>query len=181
MGDVHVTIATNRQGGSKVRMLVVGAALVLTVVALAACGGSSKGTVTAEMQKQADLYQIDQLEQVWHKATSTHDVDLMMTLWAPDATFTFSGKTAVGKAAVRKIMEKAGPFQPQNDWVSETPAYKMRSTVNGNKGTLYFECHYVDVKTGTLMIVVGNDQNVQKIDGKWLITSGVAATPAFRP
>jgi uncharacterized protein (TIGR02246 family) len=167
---------------SLVAGVAVGAAVVGALVALGGCGSSGGGSAaSAEMQKKAALYEIDQLEQTWHKAASTHDIDLMMTIWAPDATFTFSGNTAVGKDAVRKVLAAAGPFQAQNHWVSETPAYKMRTTVNGDKGTLYFECHYVDVKTGKLMIVVSADQNVQKIDGKWLITNGVAATPAFRP
>jgi uncharacterized protein (TIGR02246 family) len=161
--------------------MAVGAAVVVAVIALGGCGSTGGGTASAEIQKKAALYEIDQLEQTWHKAASNHDIDLMMSIWAPDATFTFSGKTAVGKAAVRKVLAAAGPFQPQNHWVSETPAYKMRTTVNGDKGTLYFECHYVDVKTGKLMIVVSADQNVQKIDGKWLITNGVAATPTLRP
>lgn len=164
------------------RILVTGMAVTAACVALAGCGSSGGGgTASAETQKEASLYQIDQLEQVWHKAASTHDIDLMMTIWAPDATFTFGGKTAVGKDAVRKVLAAAGPFQKQNHWVSETPNYKTRSTVNGEKGTLYFECHYVDVDSGKLMIVVSADQNVQKIDGKWLITNSVAATPAFRP
>jgi uncharacterized protein (TIGR02246 family) len=168
-----------------VRILVAGAggvAAVAAVVALGGCGSSGGGAAaSADMQKEAALYEIDQLEQTWHKAASTHDLELMMSIWAPDATFTFGGKTAVGKAAVRKVLAAAGPFQPENHWVSETPAYKMRTTVNGDKGTLYFECHYVDVATGKLVNTVSADQNVQKIEGKWLITNGVAATPALRP
>ena len=165
------------------RMLVAGAAaIVVTVGALAACGGSGGGGKTsAEMQKEADLYQIDQIEQTWHRAASTHNIDLMMTIWAPDASFTIGGETASGKAAVRKVLAAAGPFQPQNHWVSDTPAYKIRTTVNGNKGTLYFECHYFDLKTGKLTKVVGADQDVQKIDGKWLITNSVASSPTFKP
>ena len=31
-----------------------------------------------------------------------------------------------------------------NNWISETPIYKVRITVNGDRGTLYFECHYVN-------------------------------------
>jgi hypothetical protein len=46
---------------------------------------------------------------------------------------------------------------------------------------LYFECHYVDVKTGKVVSVVGADQNVQRIDGKWLITTLAAATPTLTP
>ena len=37
---------------------------------------------------------------------------------------------------------------PQHHWESDTPSYKIRTTVNGDKATLYFECHYIDVKTG---------------------------------
>jgi hypothetical protein len=154
---------------------------VVLAVSLAGCGGSGKKSAASEdVQRQADLYAIDQIEKTWHKASSTHDVDLMMTLWAPDATFNNGTETLTGKPEIRAFFtHKAGPFQPQNHWVSETPAYKIRTTVNGDKGTLYFECVYVDVKTGKVAAVVGADQNVQKINGKWLITSLAGATPAL--
>jgi SnoaL-like domain len=156
---------------------------VALVLSLAACGGSGKQSAgQQETQQQADLYAIDQIEKTWHKASSTHDVNLMMTLWAPDATFNIGTETLTGKPQIRDFFaHKAGPFQPQNHWVSETPAYKIRDTVSGNKGTLYFECHYVDVKTGKVVSVVGADQNVQKINGKWVITSSASATPTLRP
>ena len=105
----------------------------------------------------------------------------MMTIWAPDASFTIGGQTASGKAAIRKVLAAAGPFQPTNHWVSDTPAYKIRTTVNGDKGTLYFECHYIDVGTGKLVKLVGADQDVQKINGKWLITNSVASSPTLKP
>ena len=77
--------------------------------------------------------------------------------------------------------EQAGPFQPQNHWVSDTPAYKIRTTVNGDSGTLYFECHYVDVDTGKVAAVVGADQDVRKIKGKWLITKLIGSSPTLTP
>jgi ketosteroid isomerase-like protein len=156
---------------------------VLLVVSLTACGGSSKTpAVSPELQKQADSYAIDQIEKTWHKAASTHNVDLMMTIWAPDATFNIGPESLTGKAQIRDFFtHKAGPFQPENHWVSETPAYKIRITVNGDKGTLYFECHYVDVKTSTVASVVSADQDVQRINGKWLITSAAAATATLKP
>jgi ketosteroid isomerase-like protein len=154
---------------------------VLLLVSLAACGGSGKQSARRQQtQRQADLYAIDQIEKTWHKASSTHDVNLMMTLWAPDATFNIATETLTGKAQIRAFFaDKAAPFRPQNHWVSETPEYKLRATVNGDKGTLYFECHYVDAKTRKVVSVVGADQNVQKIDGKWLITSSASATPSL--
>ena len=163
-------------------MLVAGVALAAVVGSLAACGGSGKtGAAGPQIQKEAALYEIDQIEKTWHRAASTHNIDLMMTIWAPNSSFTIGGQTASGKSAVRAVLAAAGPFQPQNHWVSDTPAYKIRTTVNGDKGTLYFECHYVDVKTGKLAKVVGADQDVQKIDGKWLITNSVASSPTLKP
>jgi ketosteroid isomerase-like protein len=152
------------------------AGLVLTV-SLTACGGSATNpTAGAQTQKQADYYAIDQIERTWHKASSTKNVDLMMTVWAPNATFSVGPETLSGKKQIRGFfVHKAGPFQPGNHWVSETPAYKIRITANGDNGTLYFECHYVDVKTGKVVNVVAADQDVKKIGGKWLITSSSAA------
>ena len=78
------------------------------------------------------------------------------------------------------FFEGAGPFQPGNDWVSDTPAYKIRITANGDKGTLYFECHYIDTATGKLVNIVAADQDVQRIDGKWLITTSAAAPATLK-
>jgi hypothetical protein len=159
-----------------VRTLLTGAVIAAVVASLAACGGSAKtGAASSQLQKEAALYEIDQIEKTWHRAASTHDIDLMMTIWAPNSSFTIGGQTASGKSAVRAVLAAAGPFQPQNHWVSDTPAYKIRTTVNGDKGTLYFECHYVDVKTGKVMSVIGVDHNLQRINGKWLIIDASAS------
>ena len=52
------------------------------------------------MRRNADLWEIDQLEKSFHQATTRKDIDLMMSLWAPNATFTFPGTTAVGKKEI---------------------------------------------------------------------------------
>ena len=160
------------------KLLLVG----LLVLTATACGSSKSSSSTQALQTVADKYAIDQIEVNWHKASSTKNVNLMMSLWAPDATFNIGTETLTGKAQIRNFfVHKAGPFQPQNHWVSETPEYKLRATVNGDKGTLYFECHYVDAKTSKVVSVVGADQNVAKINGKWLITNAASATPTLSP
>jgi len=156
---------------------VLGVALALT---LSACGSSSKNSAAEQaLQQQADYWAIDQIERTWHRAASTKNVDLMMTLWARDATFSIGTGTLQGKAQIRKFFETAGPFKPGNHWVSDTPAYKIRITASGDKGTLYFECHYVDAKTRQVVAVVSADQDVAKINGQWLITKLVSATPTL--
>ena len=160
--------------------LVIGAALVALAAPLAAYGGWSTSSGPSP-QKTADLYAVEKVEKVWHRSTSKKNLDLMMSLWAPNATLTLGGKTTKGKPAIRVVLSKAGPFQPQNHWISETPAYKMRTTVVGSKATLYFECHYVDIDTGKVVLVNGISQDLQKIKGKWLITKVVGSSPTLEP
>jgi ketosteroid isomerase-like protein len=151
------------------------------VLGAAACSQAPAApAVSPEVQRDADLYQIEQIEVNWHKAASTHDVDLMMTLWADDATFTIGGQTYTGTDQIRTFFEtKAAPFKPENHWVSDTPAYKIQTTVSGDKGTLYFECHYVDPATKAVVNVVGANQDVARINGKWVITSSIGASPTL--
>src|SRR5437870_5163718 len=148
------------------------AALVL-LFGLAGCNAAPAAQVS-DVQKQADLYAIDQIEVTWHKASSMKDVNLMMTIWADDATFTTSSKTYSGKAEIRAFFEtQAAPFKPGNDWVSDTPAYKVKATVDGDKGTLYFECDYIDVPTKKVQVVVSADQQVVRVNGTWLIKAAI--------
>jgi SnoaL-like domain len=164
----------------KLRTLLIGVALgAVAIPAIGYASWSSQSALSA--QKRAELYAITQIEANWHRATSRKNLRLMMSLWAPRSTFTVAGKTYSGKPAIRALLSKAGPFQPQNDWVSETPAYKMRITVNGNRGTVYFECHYVDVDTKQLVLTAGIDAKVRKVKGKWLIVNVFNSTPTLKP
>jgi hypothetical protein len=43
------------------------------------------------------------------------------------------------------------------------------------------QCHYIDVKTGKVMAVVGVDHNLQKIHGRWLIVEGSGAPTVLSP
>ena len=71
-------------------------------------------------------------------------------------------------------------FEPTNHWISDHPAYKLRITVNGDRGTLHFECHYVDAKAKKVAVVVAADQEVARIDGRWLITDMVGGSTTLR-
>jgi ketosteroid isomerase-like protein len=166
------------------RTIFIGGALGIVVVLLAACGSSSVNSISeAAVQRQADLYAIGQIEKGFHKATSRHDIDLMMSLWAPNATFTVGpGHTATGKKEIRQVwLNESKAFKSTTHWVSDTPAYKLQITVNGDRGTLNFQCHYVDVKTGEVKVITAADQEVARINGKWLITSMVGGSATLSP
>jgi ketosteroid isomerase-like protein len=154
------------------RKLLVTVAFIGLGVLIAGNGAWGKSSGTSA-QKLADRYRIDNIEKTWHKAASRKNVDLMMSLWAPRATFTIAGKTYKGRAAIRQVFA--------NHWESDTPAYKVRITVNGDRGTLYFECHYIDVDTQKVAAAVGADQDVRKINGRWLITKAIASSVTLKP
>ena len=161
------------------RTLFTGGALAVVVVSLVACSGSNAKSASEQaMQHDTDLLAIDRIEKNFHKATSTQDVDLMMSLFASSATLTLpTGKTFTGDGQIRRFWRLEAPqFQPENRWLSDTSAYKIRITANGDRGTLYFECHYIDVKTRKVVAIAAGDMEVARINGRWLITNTVGAS-----
>jgi len=124
----------------------------------------------------SDLFQIHEVEITFHKAGSTKDLDLMLSLFTDDATLTSGGKTYTGKDQVRSYWTAAGPFLPQNHWAGYTPAYKIRINVDGDRATLYFECLWVDVATGQIKAHSYSDDVLIRTSGKWLIKEMKAGT-----
>jgi hypothetical protein len=158
------------------------ASALAALVVLAGCGGSSASLADKMVIRDADLYAIDRIEKSFHKSMSMHNIDLMMSLWAPNATFTVGpGHTESGKAQIRAYwLHKSKAFQPTTHWISDTAAYKVRATANGDKGTLTFECHYIDVNTNNVVVVTAADIEVAKIDGTWLITNMVGGSASLK-
>jgi ketosteroid isomerase-like protein len=158
------------------RVLIPAIGLAFVVAALAGCGGSGKPSASEQlMQQEATMWQISQIEVNFHRATSTHNLNLMMSLWAPGAVFNIDQQTLTGKAQIRNwFATQSAAFQPENHWESDTPSYKEKIAVNGDKATLYFECHYIDPKTAKVMSYIAVTHQLQKIGGKWLIVNSAA-------
>jgi hypothetical protein len=64
------------------KLLIVGAVLAIAVPA--AAHGTTKRSSSVNVRRLANLYQIDQLEVKWHKATSKKDLALMMSIHGPE-------------------------------------------------------------------------------------------------
>ncbi|MGH2641630.1 MAG: YybH family protein [Actinomycetota bacterium] len=162
------------------RKLVIGGAIgvFLISVVLAGCGGSTAGSGGDSARRFQDIWEIDQIEKEFHRAQTQKDIDLMVSLYAPNATMTVGqGATASGLDEIRRFWaEEAAPFQDENNWMSDHPAYKLEITVNGDRGTLHFECHYVDIDTGKVVSATTADFDVARIDGNWLITNMIGGT-----
>jgi ketosteroid isomerase-like protein len=166
-----------------VRKLLIGGALAVVLVSLAGCFSSSGGDATEASQQKADFWEIDQIEKNFHEATTKKDIDQMMSLWAPSATLTAGpGVTAAGTDEIRQAwLGESLAFKPATHWISDHPAYKLEITVNGDLGTLHFECHYVDIDTEAMALVTSADLDVARINGKWLITNMVAGSTELTP
>ena len=166
------------------RRLIIGFAIGVMVVCLAACTDSGTSSATEQaQQRKADMWDIDQIEKDFHKATSTKDIDLMLSLWAPNATLSAGpGQTATGIDEIRNFfLEESALFSPVTHWVSDHPAYKLEITLAGDRGTLHFECHYVDYDSDKLALATVADLEVARIDGRWLITNLVAGSTTLAP
>ena len=165
-----------------VRALVVGAALGALVISLTACGGSgSRSSSELALRRDSDMYAISQIEKTFHEAITKKDIDAMMSIFAPNATATFGpGKTVSGKAQIRNVWLTSKMWKPETQWLSDHPAYKLKVTINGDRGTLRFECHFVDVLTGKVAAVTAANQDVTRIDNRWLITNFVGSTSELK-
>jgi ketosteroid isomerase-like protein len=152
--------------------------VVLLSVVLAACTGPGDGSSGEQGRRFQDMWEIDQIEKDFHQATTEQNIEQMMSLYAPNATMTVGpGATASGLDEIRRFwLEDSAPFKAENTWVSDHPAYKLEITVNGDRGTLHFECHYIDAKTSEVVSTTTADFDVARIDGTWLITNMVGGT-----
>ena len=164
------------------RTLLMGGVLAILAFALAGCGGSSGSSASDKaLQQDADNYQISQIERTFHEAVSKKDIDELVGLFAPNATGTFGpGKTVTGTEQIRKAWMGSKAFEPTTHWLSDHPAYKLKVTVDGVRGTLHFECHFINVDTGEVAATTAGNLDVAKIDGEWLITNFVGSTSELK-
>lgn len=119
--------------------------------------------------------QMHNIEIVFHHAATTKDLDLMMSLFADDATIASGGKTYSGKDRIKAYWQSVGPFQSQNQWEAHTPAFRIKYPVEGNSVHLYFECLYVDKAANKIGADTNSDDTLIRVNSKWLIKDMKAA------
>ena len=160
------------------RKLFMAGALAALAVVLSACNDSS-GSAASEQatQRELDVAAITGIERNFHESMAHKDIEEMMALWTQNATFTYGpGLTATGKEQIRQTWLSSKAWNHATHWSADHPAYKLEVTVNGDRGTLHFECHFIDVDTGAVAAITAGDFDVSRIDGRWLITKMVGST-----
>ena len=134
------------------------AALMLPSIVRAESAGISHGS--------DQIGKIYELQAAFHRAKSHQDIDLMVSLWAPDCTFSNAGTTYVGTDAVRAFFLTTGSWLHRR--LSFVPSFKDRVEVHGDSAFLYFECHDVDLETGTVVTHLDNAGTLRNRAGRWL-------------
>lgn len=164
------------------RTILIGGVLAILAFALAGCGGSNGSSASDQaLQRDADNYAISQIERTFHESISKKDIDELVGLFAPNATGTFGpGKTVTGTEQIRKAWLGSKAFEPATNWLSDHPAYKLKVTVDGDRGTLHFECHFIDVDTRKVAATTAGNLDVAKVNGQWLITNFVGSTAELK-
>jgi len=141
------------------------------IFALCLTGAAIAGTE----ENAEEFMQLHKVEITFHEAGTTKDLDLMLSLFADDAVLNAGGKTYTGKDQVKSYWQAAGPFQPQNQWVGYTPAFRIRYNVEGNRAHLYFECLWIDKAANKIAAHTNSDDILVRVDGRWLIKEMKAA------
>src|ERR1051325_479537 len=118
----------------------------------------------------AEIYQ---LQSAFHRAKSMQDVDLMMSLWAPDATLNSQGdpnSPYIGADSQKAFWLNSGSWKSRR--LSLVPSFKIQIDVRtDDEAWLYFECHDVaDYEQSTRSIIADLFMagTVKNVDGKWL-------------
>jgi ketosteroid isomerase-like protein len=176
------SLRPDKEGRQAMRTLSIGGVLAILAFALSACGGSSGNSASERaLERKADVYDISQIERSFHRSISEKDINELVGLFAPHATGTFGpGATATGRKQIRTVWLNSVAWKPTTHWVSDHPAWKLRVTVDGDRGTLHFECHFIDAGTGEIAKLTAGNLDVAKIDGKWLITNFVGSTTSLK-
>jgi hypothetical protein len=149
-----------------------------TLPALAGVAGLTGSTlvplgaqvIEPESTQVAEIYE---LQAAFHRAKTTQDIELMLSLWDPEAALTVETvnppATYVGLDQIRSFFLNSGSWQNQR--FSLVPSFKTQIEVQGNYALLYFECHDIgDYALPTRYIA--NDSTlsgiIRKADRQWL-------------
>jgi hypothetical protein len=90
------------------------------------------------------LGQIYRLQAAFHRAKSTQDINLMMSLWDPNGTLNVQGdpnSPYTGFDQLKSFWLGSGSFTHHR--FSLVPSFKIKIDLHGDEGFLYFECHDV--------------------------------------
>lgn len=132
---------------------------------------------------EAQEGKIRELQAAFHRAKTTQDIDLMMSLWAEDASLAIPGNPSspfVGVDQIRTFLLTTGSFT--NHRFSLVPSFKIQIDVHGEEAFFYEECHDVadfDLPSRSIASSTILAGTLRRVDGEWRfwIMNGGSASP----
>lgn len=124
-------------------MTVIMAALVLSILTPVLAQRSEDGWENDDNHAAA-VGKIYELQAAFHRAKTTQDINLMMSLWDADATLNVQGdpnSPYIGFDRIKAFWLTSGSFT--HNRFSLVPSFKTQINVEDDQGSLYFECHDV--------------------------------------
>jgi hypothetical protein len=154
-------------------------------VGVGALAGLKSAPLAAQVRghDSTQVAEIYQLQAAFHLAKSTQDINLMMSLWDPQASLTFTGNPNspfVGSDAIRAFLLTTGSFTRRR--LSLVPSFKIQIGVQGEQAFFYEECHDVDNYELPTQFIAADSYlagTLRKSLGKWVfwIMFGGSASP----
>jgi SnoaL-like domain len=150
------------------------------VVQTGGLAGSARLPLKAQIMgaESTQVGEIYELQAAFHRAKTTQDIDLMMSLWDVNGTLTVQGNPNspfVGSEQIKSFWQTSGSFTHRR--FSLVPSFKTQIDVNGDQAWLYFECHDVgdyDLPDRTIVSDTFLAGTVRYIGGKWVFSSMTA-------
>jgi ketosteroid isomerase-like protein len=159
--------------------------LLRTGAAGAAAGAATlaaPGLARADGPASEQVAEIYRLQAAFHRAKTTQDINLMMSLWADDGTLVNQGdpnSSYVGSERLRAFWLRSGSFT--NRRFSLVPSYKIQIDVHGNRAFLYSECHDIgdyDLATRFIASDTFLAGTIRNVKGTWVFSNMTAGKAA---
>jgi len=160
--------------GDLLRKGAAGAALGGLALALPGVSGAE---VSHGSEQIGEIYE---LQAAFHRAKTTADLELMMSLWDEDGTLRNQGDANspyVGSDQLRGFWQRSGSFTHRR--LSLVPSFKTSIDVHGDEAFLYFECHDIgdyDLPTRFIAADLFLAGTVRNIAGNWVFYDMTAGT-----
>lgn len=125
---------------------------------------------------------IYQLQAAFHRAKTTQDIDLMMSLWDPNGILIVEGdpnSPYVGFDQLKAFWLSSGSFTHRR--FSLVPSFKIRIRVFGDQASLYFECHDIgdyDLDSRYIASDTFLAGTLRHLNGKWVFSNMTAGKAA---
>ena len=127
------------------------------------------------MQKEAALYEIEGIEKTFHKAATTHNVNLMMSLFAPGAVFNIGTETYTGRPDQEVLRHEEHGLHAPEPLAGRHPLVPDQGDRERRQGNALLRVRLHRHQDGQGDGGGRRRPQVQKINGKWLIIDSAAA------